>query len=382
MQFKDIIGQEDIKNRLRQSVQENRIAHAQLFFGLGGIGKLQLAIAYAQYIACEHRTESDSCGVCPSCLQYQKLQHPDLHFAFPVYKEKSSREVFCSDFFPQFREILLEKGYFSQEEWYAHIGADNKQCIIYESESGAILRSLSLKSFGGGYKVMIIWLPEKMHPACANKLLKIIEEPPEKTLFLLVSEEPERLLSTILSRTQQLHIPNLEEKEIAHALREKFDDMSAEDAFNTAHIANGSWTKAMQSLVKRVEDNDNLNLFISLFRNAWAVGVRRDYKALLDLREWCNQVAALGREKQKSFLLYAQNQIRENYIRNIAIPELNYQTTEEGRFSERFSPFVNERNVEDLQSEFERAQQQIEQNGNAKIVFFDLCLQTIVLVKR
>ena len=364
------------------SVQEGRIAHAQLLFGCSGVGKLQLAIAYAQYLACEHRTATDSCGHCPSCLQYSKLQHPDLHFAFPVYKEKTTRETVCNDFLPQFRDIILQKGYFSQEEWFQAIGADNKQCIIYEAESSEILRKLSLKSFGQGYKTMIIWLPEKMHPACSNKLLKIIEEPPEKTLFLLVSEEPDRLLPTILSRTQQLHVGNLSEQEIAHALRERDEELSAEEAVNTAHIANGSWLRALQSIKNKEEDNTNLVMFQQLFRNAWSVGVRRDYKALLDLRDWTMQMASLGRERQKSFLQYALQQIRENYIRNFSHPELNYQTMDERRFSEKFAPYVNERNVEDLQSDFQLAQQQIEQNGNAKIVFFDLCLNTIVYVKR
>ena len=225
MQFKDIIGQESIKQRLRQSVKEQRIPHAQLLYGEPGIGKLQLAIAYAQYLACPNRTEEDSCGVCPSCLQYQKLQHPDLHFAFPIYKEKSNRDSVCNDFMGQFREIVLQKGYFSLNDWYAHIGAETKQGVIYEAESSEILRKLSLKAFGNGFKTMIIWLPEKMHNACANKLLKIIEEPPEGTLFLLVSEDPSLLLPTILSRTQQFKVPRLEEKTITKELLEKYEDM-------------------------------------------------------------------------------------------------------------------------------------------------------------
>lgn len=381
MQFKDIIGQEDIKQRLRLSVSEGRIPHAQLFYGQSGIGKLSLAIAFAQYLACEHRTPDDSCGQCPSCLQYQKLQHPDLHFAFPIFKEKTGREIVCNDFIEQFRKIILDKQYFSQNDWYTAIGAENKQGVIYEAESSEILKKLSFKAFGKGFKTMIIWLPEKMNIACANKLLKIIEEPPEKTLFILVSEESEKLLTTILSRTQQIHIPNIEEGIIARTLRERDEDLSATDALNIAHIANGSWLKALKTIESNEDNMAQLDMFTSLMRNAWLVGVKKNYNSLLSLRDWSTQMAAQGREAQKNFLQYALNQIRENYIRNLAQPELNYQTSAESLFSERFAPFINERNVEKLLEEFTTAQVQIEQNGNARIILFDLCLQTIVLVK-
>ncbi len=382
MQFKDIIGQEEVKQRLRLSVSESRIPHAQLFFGQEGVGSLNLAIAYAQYIACEHRTGEDSCGHCPSCLQYSRLQHPDLHFAFPIFKDKPGRDSVCDDFIEPFRDIVLTQQYFSQNDWYAAIGAENKQGVIYEAESSEILRKLSLKSYGNGYKTMIIWLPEKMHNACANKLLKIIEEPPQKTIFLLVSEEPERLLPTILSRTQQIHIPNLTEQQIQQALIAQDEDLSTGEAKSIAHIANGSWLRALQTVSQTDEMQQNLNMFTSLFRNAWMVGVKKSYQALFDLKEWSAQMAAKGREVQKNFLVYAQNQIRENYIRNLQQPELNYQTMQEAAFSERFAPFINERNIEQLLQEFTTAQQQIEQNGNARIIFFDLCLQTIVLVKK
>lgn len=382
MQFKDIIGQQEVKQRLRQSVLEGRVAHAQLFYGQPGIGKLRLAIAYAQYLACEHRTADDSCGVCPSCLQYGKLQHPDLHFAFPICKEKAGRESVCDDFIQQFRDMVLRQGYFSQTDWYAAIGAENKQGMIYEAESQEILRKLSLKSFGNGFKSMIVWLPEKMNAACANKLLKIIEEPPQQTLFLLVSEEPERLLPTILSRTQQVHIPNLDEATIATALRERNEELSVVDAGNISHIANGSWLRALNTLDADAQTAQNLEMFTALFRNAWMVGVRKNYDALMELQTWSAKMATAGREQQKTFLTYALNQIRENYIRNLRQPVLNYQTTAEAQFSDKFAPFVNERNVEELMRQFSLAQQQIEQNGNARIIFFDLCLQTIVLVKR
>lgn len=381
MQFKDIIGQDEVKQRLLQSVKEHRIPHAQLFYGEQGVGKLQLAVAYAQYLACENRSETDSCGVCPSCRQYRNLQHPDLHFAFPIYKEKPGRDSVCDDFIDKFRDILLSRGYFSLDDWYAHIGAENKQGVIYEAESGEILRKLSLKAFGRGYKTMIIWLPEKMHTACANKLLKILEEPPVGTLFLLVSEDPSLLLPTILSRTQQIKVPRIDEKTLVSAIRERYEDIDIHEAMSIAHIAGGSWLKARQVIEGNEANSRQLQQFMALMRNAWRVGARREYAALLDLREWSAKMAADGREKQKAFLQYAQRQIRENFIYNTGLPELNYQTTAEGDFSKRFAPFINENNVEKIMQELDKAQRQIEQNGNAKIIFFDLALQFIVLLK-
>lgn len=384
MQFKDIIGQEAVKARLIQSVQEERIPHAQLLSGRSGIGKLQLAIAYAQYIACEHRTEKDSCGVCPSCLQYQKLQHPDLHFAFPIYKAKAGKESVCNDFIQQWREILLERKYFDINDWYEKIGAESKQGVIYEAESGEILRKLSFKAFSGGYKAMIIWLPEKMNIACANKLLKILEEPAEKTLFLLVAEEPDMLLPTIISRTQLLKVPDLEEQEIATALRAHNEDIDIAYSIDLAHIANGSYLQAIKNAEQSQENNLHLDSFIQLMRNAYAVAVKRDYNALVAMRKWSEKMATLptGREGQKNFLQYAGRQVRENYIYNFGRHEMNYQTRAESEFSVRFSPYISDNNVAQIMEQLDLAQRQIEQNGSAKMIFFDLCLQMIVLIKK
>lgn len=381
MQFKQIIGQEEVKHRLRLSVREGRIPHAQLFYGPAGVGKLQLAIAYAQYLACENRTDTDSCGVCQSCKRYQQLQHPDLHFAFPIYKEKPGRDSVCNDYIDKFRELVVRKPYFSQAEWYEHIGLTTKQGVIYEAESSEIIRKLSLKSFYNGYKVMIIWLPEKMNTVCANKLLKILEEPAPQTLFLLVSEEPESLLTTILSRVQQIKIPLLNEKDIASALRKQYEDMTVEESLSIAHIANGSYVRALQQLQEKSDQALYLENFIQLMRLAYRVG-RKEYAALKELQKWSQDVAAWGREMQKNFLAYAQQQVRENFIRNFSQPEINYQTIPEENFSVKFSRFINEKNVEQFNKELDLAQQQIEQNGNARIIFFDLCLQFIVLLNK
>ena len=381
MRFCEIIGQDEVKKQLRQAVREGRIAHAQLFTGISGVGKLGLALAYAQYIACPNRTEVDSCGVCPSCLQYQKLQHPDLHFAFPIVK--GDEGDVCDDFVEKFRNLILENRYFDLEDWYRAMGVETKQGMIYEKESSEILRKLSLKSLGDGYKVMLIWQPEKMNATCANKLLKLLEEPPTQTLFLLVSEHPELLLSTILSRVQEVRVPRLSEETIASGLCGEYSWLSGEDAKAIAHMANGSYLTALKTMNESEDNQGYFDDFVALMRNAWLVGQKKDYSALLKLRQWSLDMAdsKVGREKQKAFLQYAQRQIRENYIYNFGCAEMNYQTEKERQFSTRFAPFIHEGNVARMMEELSKAEQQIGQNGNAKIIFFDLCLQMIVLVK-
>ena len=384
MLFREIIGQEAPKRQLRQSVREGRIPHAQLFAGISGIGKLQLALAYAQYLNCPHRTEEDSCGQCPTCLQYQNMQHPDLHFVFPIVKTDAGDT--CDDFLEPWRKILSEKRYFDLEDWHEALGVETKQSMIYEKESGEILRKLSLKPYGDGYKVMLIWQPEKMNADCANKLLKILEEPTSKTVFLLVSEHPEKLLSTIQSRVQTIRIPRLESETIAQALQQNgIEEAKAEDI---ARIANGSYLAALKKVDESETNQQELHDFIALFRDAYTVGVLQDsqkkYESLKRLRQWSVDMAdsKVGREKQKHFLQYAQQQLRENYIRNMAQPELNYQLKTEQAFSVKFAPFIHEGNVEAIMNQLDLAERQIEQNGNAKVIFFDLCLQMIVLIKQ
>lgn len=381
MRFCEIVGQEGVKQQLCQAVLEGRIAHAQLFTGQVGVGKLALALAYAQYIACPHRTATDSCGECPSCLQYQKLQHPDLHFAFPIVKSDSG-DV-CDDFVDKFRDLVLNNTYFDLDDWYRVLGVEGKQGMIYEKESSEILRKLSLKSFGDGYKVMLIWQPEKMNAHCANKLLKLLEEPPMKTLFLLVSEHPEQLLTTVLSRIQEIRVPRLSEEVISTALSKEYAWLSHEEANNVAHMANGSYLSAVRTMSETEDNNGYFDDFVSLMRNAWLVGQKKDYGALLKLRQWSLDMSdsKVGREKQKAFLQYVQRQLRENFIYNFGYSEMNYQTEKEKEFSKKFSPFIHSGNVEKMMQELSTAEAQIAQNGNAKIIFFDLCLQMIVLVK-
>ena len=361
MLFRDIIGQEATKQMLRQAVREGRIPHAQLFTGIAGIGKLQLALAYSQYLNCPNRTEEDSCGACPTCLQWERLQHPDLHFVFPIVKTDAGDT--CDAYLEPWREIILNKHYFDLD-----------------------LRKLSLKSYGEGYKVMIIWQPEKMNADCANKLLKILEEPAPKTVFLLVSEHPEKLLSTIQSRVQTINVPRLEDETIARVLVQQGVDPTRAKDF--AHIANGSYLAAQKKVDDSDENQQELRDFIALFRDAYTVGVLADpqkkFESLKRLRQWSLDMAdsKVGREKQKHFLQYAQQQVRENFIRNANQPELNYQIEEERAFSTKFAPFIHAGNVEEIMNQLDLAERQIEQNGNAKVIFFDLCLQMIVLIKK
>ncbi len=385
MLFRDIIGQEAVKQQLRVSVREGRIPHAQLLAGQSGIGKLQLALAYAQYLNCPHRTDDDSCGQCPTCLQYQKLQHPDLHFAFPIVKTDEGDT--CDAFMEPWREMILEQGYFDIDDWYKALGVETKQGMIYEKESAEILRKLSLKPFGDGYKVMIIWQPEKMNAACANKLLKLLEEPPVQTVFLLVSEHPEQLLPTIQSRVQLIRVSGLPNSTVAEALQQH-SQLSETEARDIARIANGSYLQALKKADESEENKQELRDFIALFRDAYTVGVltnpQQKYDSLRRLRQWSADMAdaKVGREKQKHFLQYAQQQVRENYIRNVGEAELNYQMEAERDFSVKFAPFIHDGNVEAIMRQLDLAERQIEQNGNAKMIFFDLCLQMIVLIKK
>ena len=384
MLFREIIGQEATKNQLRQTVRDGRIPHAQLFTGISGIGKLQLALAYAQYLNCPHRTEEDSCGTCPTCLQFEKLQHPDLHFVFPIVKTDDGDR--CDDFVESWRNIILDRHYFDLDDWHQALGVETKQSMIYEKESGEILRKLSLKAFGDGYKVMIIWQPEKMNAATSNKLLKILEEPADRTVFLLVSEHPDQLLSTILSRVQTIRVPQLETETIVAALQQK--GIHAAKANDIARIANGSYLAALKKADESEENQQELRDFIALFRDAYTVGVLNDvtkkHESLKRLRQWALDMAdsKVGRERQKHFLQYAQQQVRENYVRNLGQPDLNYQLEAERDFSVKFSPFIHDGNVEAIMNQLDLAERQIEQNGNAKLIFFDLCLQMIVLIKK
>jgi DNA polymerase III subunit delta' len=370
--FKEIIGQTETKNKLIQEWKEGRIPHALLISGPEGIGKMALALSYARLLLCDHPIENEGCGTCPSCIKINKLVHPDLHFAFPIIKIKS-KETVCDDYIKDWRELLIKNQYFSFQEWLKIINAGNTMPIIYEKESDEIARKLVLKSSEGGYKIMLIWYPEKMNITCANKILKLLEEPPARTVFILVSDRPDNILGTILSRSQRINVPPIQEKDIADTLRTNWK-LSEKDARDVAHLSGGSLIKAINTITSDETNSENLKLFISLMRLAYMRNIK-------ELKEWSEKVAAWGRENQKMFLEYAQRMIRENFINNFNIKDLIYLTEAERNFSANFSPYINENNAVNLMYELDKAQKDIEQNANAKIVFFDLVLKMIVLLK-
>lgn len=373
MFFRDVIGQEDVKQRLIHSVKTGQIAHAQLFCGPEGVGKFPLALAYARYIQCTNKGENDACGQCPSCKQYNNLMHPDLHFVFPIVKNEKKKKRVSDDYIEDWRLFLAENTYFNLDQWLEYIDAANSQAMIYAEESREIIRKISLKTYESDYKVMIIWLPERMNAVCANKLLKLLEEPYDKTVFLLVSDNASAILGTILSRTQPVHLRPLSEDVVSSALVTNYS-LSSEDASAIAHIASGNYLKALESI--RVSDEMSLNfdLFVRLMRLAYG-------RKIKDLKLWSEEISDLGREKERVFLSYAQRMLRENFIYNIRQPEINYMTTQEVQFSSRFAPFIHERNVYPIMEELSRAYDDIGQNANGKIVFFDLAIKMIMLLK-
>lgn len=371
MFFRDVIGQEEAKQRLIREAKEGKIAHARLFCGPEGIGKLPLAIAYARYLSCQNPGEDDACGHCPNCMKYNKLAHPDLHFVFPIIKIKS-KDTVSDDFLAEWRELISQTPYFNLNIWLKEMGAENQQAQIYVKESDEIIRKLNLKSSQGGYKIMIIWLPEKMNVECSNKLLKLLEEPPSQTIFLLVSEEPDMLLTTIQSRTQRFNLFGIEEKQIAQKLTQQFGILE-KDAIDIAHRCEGNYLKALETIHLNEENQLFFELFVSLMRLSYQRKIR-------EMKQWSETMASMGRERQKQFLQYCQRMIRENFISNFHKPSITYLNEEERNFSSRFAPFVNERNVIGIMDELSEAQRHIEQNVNARMVFFDFSLKMIVLL--
>jgi DNA polymerase-3 subunit delta' len=373
MKFATVVGQEALKKQLIQTVIDNRISHAQLFAGLEGTGGLPIALAYAQYICCSNRTETDSCGTCISCQKYEKLIHPDLHFVFPVVNPGNGGKAVSDDFLKQWREALLEMPYQNLNHWIEIIASENKQGGIFEKESGEIIRKLNLKTYESEYKVMIIWMPEKMHVVASNKLLKMIEEPPAKTLFLLVSENPGQLLATILSRCQYIKVMPIEQAAIQKALANK--GLPENQLNEVVRVSAGNYFKALELLQTQDEEEICFTMFVNLMRNCFA-------KKVLELIRWSDEIAGMGREKQKKFLNVSLRLVRENFTLNVASPSVVYMNNKETNFSEKFHPYINHNNIFQINEELNRAFYHIESNGNAKIIFLDLALKMVKLIKQ
>lgn len=373
MQFKDIVGQPEVKKRLLKAYTEKRIPHAMIFTGPSGTGKLAMAIAFAQLVCCQNPTENDSCGTCPSCKKYSKIIHPDLHFAFPVNeskKESADDKVSKSsgDHLSKWREGLLENPYFTEAEWYEAIGLDNKQGIISVSESSEVIKKISLKSFESEYKTMIIWLPERMNVNASNRLLKLIEEPPLNTLFILVSEDPNLVIKTILSRCQLIRFAPLTRESISSALIERFQ-LNPAKAHEYSRVANGNFAVA-----QKLAEGDSDNIYFLMFRDLMRLCFLRDVPGAL---EWAEKAAALNRERQKELLTEALRLTRESMVLNSKMDDIAYLAGDELQFGERFSPQMPPDRAMQVYQLLNTAIGDIARNGNGQIIFTDTVLKLL-----
>lgn len=379
MRFSDITGHSELKRRLAAQIDAGRVSHAQLFTGAAGYGTLPMAIAYVQYLFCKHRQGGDSCGECPSCRQIADLAHPDLHMVFPVNKrEKKSGEVVTSDLFiEKWRELWRERrGVFTAEEWYDRLDlGKTMKGLITAKESEEIIRKLSFKSYSSDYKAMVIWLPEAMNQEAANKILKILEEPWEKTLFILVSERPELLLQTITSRTQEVAVGRIETEVLEQiALSE---GKSGGEARNMARLAGGSLLELRELL--RGETDEARKQYFELFCRLMRLSYNDRH---LELFEWADDMVALSRESQRQFFIHSLRLLRESYMLHAGLGEISYLWGEEESFCKKFAPFIGNQNIETLVNEIERAMLQIAQNGAPRIVFTHFALAVSKQINR
>ena len=368
MLFNQIIGQEHIKNHLKVSAENGRIPHAQLFVGKEGSGALPMAIAYAQFLLCNF---SDNAEVCD--LKCEKLQHPDLHFAFPVTtNEKVKKHPVSNLFLEEWRTFVASQPYGSLFNWLQHIGVEKKQGIIGVDEAEEIVKKLTLKSYEGGFKVMIIWMAEKMNIAAANKLLKLIEEPPEKTIFLLITENEEQLINTIKSRCQALHFPALSEQDISNALVVNYQAPDNEAA-KIAHQSEGNFNKALHLLEHDSKDLVFEEWFVSWVRTAFKA--KGNVAVVQQLIEWSETIAKTGRETQKRFLTYCLQFFRQSLLLNYKSDQLVFMETQTGFDLSKFAPFVHAGNILAIEKELNDAIYHIERNGNGKIILLDLSMK-------
>ncbi|PTL98719.1 MAG: DNA polymerase III subunit delta', partial [Bacteroidetes bacterium] len=374
MLFSEVLGQKHIKNHLTTSVDKGRIAHAQLFVGPEGSGTLPMALAYAQYILCGN-TNSENTGGNESCnLKFKNISHPDLHFAFPVTTSDKVKSKPVSNFYlEEWRQLLSQQPYGNLFDWYKLLGVDNKQGQIGVDEALAIVKSLSLKSYEGGYKVMIIWMAEKMNTASANKLLKLIEEPPEKTVFILIAEDEEQIINTIRSRCQILHFPPLAEEAITEALVKNYH-IETSVATKIAHQANGNYNKACDLIYQDSEDIQFEKWFVIWIRSAFKA--KGNKSAIHDLISWSEEIAKTGRETQKKFLKFCLNYFRQALLLNYKADELVYLEPKSENFKlENFAPFIHDSNILEISTELQDAIYHIERNGNSKIILTDLSIK-------
>lgn len=381
MQFSEILGQEYIKSHLTKSASSGRIPHAQLFVGPEGSGTLPMAIAYAQYILCNNSGNENEGGNESCNLKFDNISHPDLHFIYPTVTTDSVKTKPKSiDFLTEWRTFIQENAYGGLFDWYRTLGVQNKQGEIRVEDAESILKSLALKSYEGGYKVIIIWMADKMNIASSNKLLKLLEEPTDKTLFILISENEEDIIQTIRSRCQVLHFNGLNENVIAQALVTK-ENIDPRTAKKVAHQAQGNFNKAMHLLHEDGEELPFEEWFVLWVRAAFRA--KGNAAAINDLIQWSEQIATLGRETQKKFLQFCIDMFRQALLLNYQTTSLVYMEPKVEKFKlENFAPFVNGNNINDIFKELSDAIYHIERNGNAKIILTDLSIKLTRLIHK
>ena len=374
MKFSDIIGNQAAKDHLRHIIDRDTIPHALLIHGAPGTDKLALARAAAQYIHCTNRRNGEPCGECPSCRQHQSFNHIDTFFSFPAIKLKGKTEgPISDDWIGQWRQLLTDSPYMDMNAWVELLGNANAQPMIYATESSELIRKLNYTSHAARFKIVLMWLPERMNEACANKMLKLLEEPHDDTLFILVSNEPAKILPTIYSRLRRIEIKRFDDSTVAQYL-EEHNGIDRDYAIGIARLAEGSILEALRRLSTSDESKQFLDMYISLMRLSYQ-------KKVGALRKWSVDVADFGREKCCRFLEYCERLTGENYIYNLHDNRLVMLDNDENRFSVNFARFINERNVEKLRNLFIEARRDIAGNGNAKIVLFDIAVSIILCLK-
>lgn len=375
MRFADIPGHDDVKRKLREMADSHRVPHALVLEGPAGAAKFALARAFAQYLHCSnHTAEGDSCGVCPACQQHESFNHIDTVFCFPVVKRENKRAALSDDYISEFREFLSDSPYMDQELWTTRLDKLNAQPRIYVEEAAELIRKLSYTAHGAGQKVVLLWLPEKMMEPTANKLLKLIEEPFADTVFVMTSDSASEILPTIYSRVQRIRVVRYTDREVSDYLKAHYA-ISDEDAAQVSRIASGNLNKAIDLIGISQESKQYLQYFMDLMRKAYL----RDVRAL---KQWANDLAGLGREREIRFWEYCAHMVRENFILNIKEAALTYLNADEYQFSVKFSPYINERNVLGIFAVINDARTDIAGNANGKLVNFDVAIKMILLIKQ
>ena len=371
MQFEDVIGHDELKERLVNMIDNGRISHALMFTGSEGSGNMALALAFAEYLLCKTSPDESSCK-----QKMRKFVHPDLHFCYPINSTKkvTGSKIISKDFITEWRQMLSRNPYMSVSDWLAHLGIENKQGLINVNQANEIIGDLKLKPYESQYKMMLIWLPEKMNTPTANKILKILEEPPQKTVFLLVSQNPEQLLATIQSRVQIINVKPIAHNKLSEALVSKFD-LDQESANNIARISQGNYLLAQKFINENEVRAFNQEMFIQWMRFLWQ-------KEFLELMQWSETMSKVGRERLMQFFRYGLHVFRESMVMNYADESIQMTGGSEKAFIKKFSPYVNELNAIDMIELFDEAEMHIGRNANAKILIMDISLKMMKLVRK